>query len=40
MYEVIYDEMVDTQVAVTLHNPIFTEISMGNPKMTRQKDSG
>ncbi len=27
MYEVIYDEMVDANVAVTLQNPIFTDIN-------------
>jgi hypothetical protein len=31
MYTVIYDEMVDACVAVTLQNLIFTDIN-GNPK--------
>jgi hypothetical protein len=31
MYEVIYDEMVDAHVALTLQNPIFPDIN-GKPK--------
>ncbi len=31
MYKVIYDEMVDANVAVSLENPIFTDIN-GQPE--------
>jgi hypothetical protein len=39
MYEVIYNEMVDANVAVTLQNPIFTDIN-GKPKDDKTKRFG
>jgi hypothetical protein len=39
MYKVIYDEMVDAHVAVTLQNPIFTDIN-GKPKDDETKRFG
>jgi hypothetical protein len=39
MYEVIYDEMVDACVAVSLQNPIFTDID-GKPEDHEKKGLG
>jgi hypothetical protein len=39
MYEVIYDEMADARVAVTLQNPIFTDIN-GKPEDDETKRFG
>jgi hypothetical protein len=39
MYKVIYDEMVDAHVAVTLQNPIFTDIN-GKPEDDETKRFG
>ncbi len=39
MYEVIFDEMVDANVAVTLQNPVFTDIN-GKPKDDETKRFG
>ncbi len=39
MNEVIFDEMVDARIAVTLQNPIFTDIN-GKPKDDETKRFG
>ncbi len=39
MYEVIYNEMVDTRIAVTLQNPIFIDVN-GKPKDDKAKRFG
>jgi hypothetical protein len=36
MYKVIYDEMADARIAVTLQNPIFTDIN-GKPEDDKTK---